>query len=438
MSALIEQARRGADQAELYWLRQRGVSVRYENYQLQHVSQEDVSSVAVRAVVAGRLGTTYGVSPDQPQLLQQARNAAMYGGPVAFSFAPAAEYPLVRTVSAQAFDTAPESLLATCASIAERVKQIRPEIALFVAGRSEETMLSVETTQGASARNRTTSHWIGFGAPIHGAGAGVYKSVASIDPVDVSDELIAEFDTWYGWTGASSTPATGKLPVLFAPEASFLYLLPLWAGLSGEALERGTTPVADRVGDRIMSEALTILDDPLRDGDPGARPFDDEGVPCRRRALVDHGVLNGWLFDLRTAAAHGVPSTGNGIKRELFGGGTETSPNPWPVNLWVESGDVPYRDIIRDLDEGILLTGGMGFHSGNYPQGQFAVQALGFHIRKGRVIGRLDRTMVSGNIYRDFHNVRAVSRERSNTSMTMLRGGNAPYVLVDALQIAGA
>jgi len=78
----------------------------------------------------------------------------------------------------------------------------------------------------------------------------------------------------------------------------------------------------------------------------------------------------------------------------------------------------------------------MGFHSGNYPQGQFAVQAVGFHIKNGEVIGRLDKTMISGNIYEDCQNIAALSSEVGACS-GFLPLGTAPYILIDSLQVAG-
>ena len=79
----------------------------------------------------------------------------------------------------------------------------------------------------------------------------------------------------------------------------------------------------------------------------------------------------------------------------------------------------------------------MGFHSGNYPQGQFAVQAVGYHIVDGHVAGRLDKTMISGNIYEDLRRVDAVSRERRRSIVGLMSAGMEPYLLVDSLQVAG-
>jgi PmbA protein len=430
MHTLIETANNKVDQAELYWQRQHVVSVRYENYRLQQITENDLSSVALRAIVDGKMGSTFGVSPDQHALLDEARRAAAYGDQATFSFAPSAVYPRVANNDQAAAALRSDDLVALCESVKERVLRLRPDVALFVVASSTATRLVIETTQGAKAENESTAVSLRFGAPIREAGTGVYKSASSVSPLTPPDELIAEFDEWYGWTESASTPSTGRLPTIFAPEAAHLYLLPLWAGLDGDAIDKGTSPLLHRIGEAVLSEKLTIVDDPLRTEDPRARPFDDEGVPCQRRVLVDKGVLQGYLLDQRTA--------GNAAKRELFSGGTETSPNPWPMNITVEPGECSYRDMIADLDEGLLITAGLGFHSGNYPQGQFSVQAVGFHIRGGKVVGRLEKTMVSGDIYEDLRAVTAVSREHKLLSSFLLSGGPVPYVCVDSLQVAGA
>jgi len=377
------------------------------------------------------------VSPEQPGLIEGARQAARFGDEAGFSFAEEADYEGVENYDPQSAKLKSDDLVGICEMVKEKIGQARPDIPLFIVASALTCELVIETTHGAAGRDTSTRVTLGFGAPIKGAGIGVYRSTASVSPVDVDPELVDQFLEWYGWTAVKSTPKTGRLPVILTPDAAYLFLLPLAAGLSGDAIEKGTSPLIGRIGERILSERLTVIDDPLRDRDPGARPFDDEGVPCQRRVLVEEGILRDYVIDLRTGAALGRRSTGNGLKRELFGGGTETRPNPWPVNLTVEPGETPYRDMISSLDEGLLITGGMGFHSGNYPQGDFAVQAIGFHIKNGKVIGRLDRTMISANIYKDFKNVRSVSRERRMTYTGMLPAGLIPYILIDSLRVAG-
>lgn len=438
MRDVIDQARSAVDQAELYWKRERTLTVSYENYQLESVVEQDLSSVAVRVIDHGKTGATFGVRPDQQGLLDQARRAATFGDSASFSFSPTATYPAIEAADPAVEALVSADLIALCEATKAAVARVRPDVALFLRATASRTTLVVQTTLGADAEQKTTGVGLAFGAPIRGAGIGVYKSLASTHPFDVPADLVAEFDQWYGWTGQASTPRTGRFPAIFAPEASFLYLLPLWATLSGAAFADRTSPLLKREGERVLSPLLTIADDPTINAGPSARAFDDEATPCRRRALVDKGVLREILLDLRTAAALSRTSTGNGFKRALFGGGTEVTANPWPAHFAVDAGTSSLPEMIGEIDEGLLVTGGLGFHSGNYGQGQFAVQALGFHIRGGRIIGRLDRTMISSDIFRDFLEVRSLSRERRATHASMLYGGLAPYVLVDAVQVAGA
>jgi len=435
MHQLIEQAKQTVDQAELYWKRTHSLSVSYENNRLQEITENDLSSVALRAIHEGKMGSTFAVSPDQPGLLDQAKTAAAYGDPAGFAFASAGDYPSVNAHDAEAERLTSQDLVALCESVLDGIRTVRDDLPLFVEAEAESRELTIETTEGAEAHCASTAVSLGFGAPIQGAGMPVLKSIDSVSPLERPDALIDEFVEWYGWTEKKSTPKTGRLPVIFAPEASFLYLLPLWAGAEGDAIDKKTSPLLNRIGERVFSERLTIVDDPLESGVTGARPFDDEGVPCRRRAIVDGGTLKGYLLDQRTAAALGEASTGNAVKRELFDGGTETKPSPWPIRLSVSPGDVPYREMIAGLDEGLLVYFGMGFHSGNYPRGQFAVQAVGFHIVNGSVVGRLDNTMISTNIYKDFQAIRAVSRERGPAVGFV--DVVAPYLLVDSMQVAG-
>jgi PmbA protein len=435
MHGLIEQAKTAVDQAELYWKRAHTISVEYENNRLQEITENDLSSVAVRVIDGGRLGSTSAISPDQDGLIARAKAAAAYGEAATFAFAPKAPFADVDSSSPASERLTSENLLGLCESIRSEITKRRDDLPLFVSARASREEIIIETTQGAEGRHTSTEVTVAFGAPIRGAGMPVYKFAEGIAPLTRPDELIDEFVDWYAWTERTSTPSTGRLPVIFAPSASFLYLVPLWAGLEGNAIEKKTSPLVGRAGEAILSEKMTIIEDPLA-AVPGARPFDDEGVPCRRRPLVEKGKLSGYLYDLRTAAALGQASTGNAVKRELFSAGTDTAPNPWPIRLAVKPGATSYREMMAGLEEGLLVYYGLGFHSGNYPRGQFAVQAVGFHIKNGSVAGRLEKTMISGNIYEDFQEVLCLSSKTGQSAGFL--NVDTPYVLVDSVQVAGA
>ena len=436
MHPIIERAKNAVDQAELYWNRAHSIAVRYENCRLQQVMENDVSETSLRAIKDGKIGSAYAVFPDQEGLLDNAIAGAKYGDPVQFSFTGSADYPDLVSYDENAARLQSSDLIELCETIKTKLQRQLPDVALGIGSNRVKTKLVVQTSNNANAEADSTSAGYYFGAPFHGAGIGVFKFESGIAPPVVNDRLLDEFVEWYNWGAQTSTPSTGRLPVILTPQAAFLMMMPLLAGVSGDAVWKQTSPLAPRIGEHILSEKLTIHDNPLLAGSTDARAFDDEGVPCAKRVIVENGVLKNFIFDQRIGAVMGRPSSANGFKRTMFGSGNETAINPWFCCPTIEPGDTSWRDLMKGIKEGLLITGGMGFHSGNYPQGQFAVQAVGFHIINGSVVGRLDQTMISGNIYTDCRKISAVSRETGPCG-GFLPLGEAPYILIDSLQAAG-
>ena len=436
MHPIIEKAKNAVDQAELYWNRAHSIAVRYENCRLQQVMENDVSETSLRVIKDGKIGSAYAVFPDQEGFLDNVIAGAKYGDPVQFSFAGQAGYPELADHDEATDRLQSSDLIELCESIKTKLQRQLPDVALGIGADRVKTELAIQTSNGANAEAKSTSAGYYFGAPFHGAGIGVFKFESGIVLPRVNNQLLDEFVEWYNWGTQASTPSTGRLPVILSPQAAFLMMMPLLAGVSGDAVWKETSPLAQRIGERILSEKLTIHDNPLLAGSTDARAFDDEGVPCSKRVIVEKGVLKDFIFDQRVGAAMDRPSTANGFKRTMFGSGNETAINPWFCCPTIEPGDTSWRDLMKGVNEGLLITGGMGFHSGNYPQGQFAVQAVGFHIINGSVVGRLDKTMISGNIYADCQKIGAVSSETGPCG-GFLPLGEAPYILIDSLQVAG-
>ena len=193
MNPLMERAKKTVDQAELYWSSKHEIDVRYENYRLQAVTENDLSSVALRVIKEGKSGATYGVDPEQPNLLEEAAAAAEYGDPATFSFAPAAEYPQVANYDERTAKLSSADLVEICESIKRRIAPERPDIPLLIQAGVERKRLGIETTNGAEASEESTGVGAGFGAPIKGAGIGVFKSYSRVQPKGADDEVLEVF-----------------------------------------------------------------------------------------------------------------------------------------------------------------------------------------------------------------------------------------------------
>jgi PmbA protein len=186
-------------------------------------------------------------------------------------------------------------------------------------------------------------------------------------------------------------------------------------GINGKNVEKGTSPIRDKLGARILSEKLTVIEDGLLEEGVGSAPFDDEGTPLGRKTVVDHGVLRCFAVDLRTAPKLNVAPSGNGFRFDRYTGwqSYESPPAPQSTNWLLLPGERGYEEILADIEDGVVVDLMMGLFTGNLLSGDFSANLmLAYRINKGKVVGRIKNAMVSGNFYDIFRdNLIGVSRE---------------------------
>jgi PmbA protein len=214
--------------------------------------------------------------------------------------------------------------------------------------------------------------------------------------------------------------------VLFSPVGALVLGLPLVLGLNGRNVYRGISPMAGRAGEQLFDEKLTLLDDPTLAGRPGSSAYDDEGLPRQRRPLIAHGVLEGFVYDLKTAVQSGTAPTGNG-ERSLF-----NPPTPGFSNLILLGGTTPLAEIIAGIDEGLLVESPLGLGQGNVISGAFSNNlSLAYKIERGEIAGRVKDVGIAGNVYQDLRTIAALSQE----SEWVYGGLRMPYVLLPELNV---
>jgi PmbA protein len=180
------------------------------------------------------------------------------------------------------------------------------------------------------------------------------------------------------------------------------------------------------VGEKLLDDKITVMDDPTLNGRFGSAPYDDEGVAHRRNLLVGGGELEGFVYDLRTAAQSGVESTGNG-SRGLF-----NPPSPSVTNLVLEAGDTPVADMIAGIGDGLLVDSVLGLGQGNVISGAFSNSlGLAYKIEKGEIVGRVKDVSIAGNVYELLQDVAAVSRETEWIYNSL----SLPFILLEDMNI---
>jgi PmbA protein len=224
--------------------------------------------------------------------------------------------------------------------------------------------------------------------------------------------------------GAKKMP-TCRCPVVFDPRVARSFIGALLGAISGPSIARGTSFLKDKLGERIFPEAVTIIDDPHRRRGLRSKPFDGEGLPNRRRALIDKGVLTTWLLDLRSARQLKLHSTGHAAR------GTSSPPGPSATNVWIEPGSLSPKALIADIESGLYVTEMMGFGV-NGVTGDYSRGAAGFWIDKGEIAFPVSEMTVAGNLKDMFQRLVAAD------DLEFKAGTDSPTLRIDDLTIAGA
>jgi PmbA protein len=218
---------------------------------------------------------------------------------------------------------------------------------------------------------------------------------------------------------------TQKVPVVFDPRVAGGMLRHLVGVISGPAIARGTSFLKDKLGQRIFPAGLAIIDDPHRRRGLRAKPFDGEGVRNQRRALIEDGVLQTWLLDLRSARQLGLRTTGHASR------GTSGPPGPAPTNLYMEPGKVTPDALIADIKQGFYVGELMGMGV-NGVTGDYSRGAAGFWIDDGKLAYPVSEVTIAGNLKDMFLHLTPAN------DLVFKTGSDAPTLRIEGMTVAGA
>jgi len=219
--------------------------------------------------------------------------------------------------------------------------------------------------------------------------------------------------------------ATREVPVVFDPETSASLMRSLCSAVSGPLLYRGASFLIDRLGDRIAPEIVSIYDDGILPGHLGSKPFDGEGLPTRRTAVVQNGVLRSYLLDTYSARKLKLPPTGSAAR------GIGDVPSVGPTNFFLQLGPHDPTEIIRSVDSGLYVTEligpGVNLVTGDYSRG-----AVGFWIERGELTYPVEEITVAGNLKEMLLGIEMVGSD-----LTFRGSVAAPTLKIRRMTIAG-
>ncbi|MFZ5647839.1 MAG: TldD/PmbA family protein, partial [Bacillota bacterium] len=226
--------------------------------------------------------------------------------------------------------------------------------------------------------------------------------------------------------GARSVPSQ-TLPVVFEPYVATGFLGLLAPALTAEAVQKGRSLFAGKLGQKVASGRVNIIDDGSLAGGIASSPFDGEGVPTSKTQLIAGGLLEGFMHNTYTAAKDGVKSTGNGVR-----GSYKSTPEVGSTNLYIDKGDTGPDDIIRDIEKGFYVTEVLGMHTANPISGDFSLGASGLMIEGGRLTFPVRGVALAGNIIDVMKKI-----ERIGSDLTFFGGMGSPTLLIGGLALSG-
>ena len=431
----------GATAAEAYASRDTGREVRVHGGEVESLTAATQTGIGIRAWDGHRVGYAYGTD--------------LSAAGVAGLAARAAE--MAALADEDEFAAPPDP-----AEIEALAGLDSPSVAAWDAGRVAELALTVERTAlaadprvagvetavyadsteqvaiasstGIAAAYETANCFAylqalaaGEGSRETGLGFGLARGPEDLDPEAIGAEGAERAVSMIG----AGKPASRSCPVVLDPTVAASFAGLIGGGLGARAVQRGRSPFAGRLGDEVASTSFALHDDGRDPAGFASAPFDGEGVPRRRTALIEGGALQSYLYDTYTANREGTASTGSAARS-----GYRSLPSVSASNLIVAAGDLSTEALLREAGDGIFVTDVAGLHSGVNPvTGVFSVGASGRAISGGALAEPVREFTIAGELVAMLRAVVAAGAEARWVPF----GGSVstPPLLVSELAISG-
>jgi PmbA protein len=432
----------GAADAEAYVSEETTREVRVHDGELESLTAATGRGIGVRAWIGGRVGYAFGtdLSPDGVgSIAGRAADAARVADEDEFAGPPqpGASPELLEGLSDPSvgeWSTAEAAELALAVereALAADKRVVGVEQAVYV---DSADRVAIAASTGISGQFEATSCFAYLQALAEGddgretgLGFGLARGPAGLDPAAIGREGAERATAMIG----AGKPVSRSCPVVLDPTVAASFTGLLGGALGANAVQRGRSPLADRVGEEVAGEAFVLHDDGLDSGGFAAAPVDGEGVPRRRTALIEGGRLRGYLHDTYTARRGSAESTGNAGRR-----GYRSQPSVSASNLIVAPGSLDIDELIAEATDGVLVTDVAGLHSGVNPvTGVFSVGASGRAIRDGATAEPLREFTIASDLV---SMLRAV-REAGSESRWVPFGGSVstPALLIGEMAVSG-
>lgn len=379
--------------------------VRAYGGQVEHLVSSDSAGVGIRVLVDGRQGTAWtgAIDPDSlAACLAEARDNVRFAGVdvnAGLAEPDGWEIPHLDLHDGRLAEESIASKIELALGLERRVMSSDDRIVgIESADYADSTSAAaIASTRGIRAASAETSTYLGayvlaggdeettsgFGFSVGRSGQDLSMDVAAADAVGRATAQL----------GARKVPS-GRVAVVFDPYVTSQFVSLVAEMLSGDAVVRGRSPFAERVGETVAAPLVTMYDDPIDPLAPTASEVDGEGLACRRVPLIEDGRLVGFLHNSYSARCAGTVSTGSAQRSSL-----QSPPSAGAFVASLAPGRLGPADVLTEIGEGLLVTELSGLHSGvNVVSGDLSVGIEGRMIRGGELAEAVAEVTIASTI----------------------------------------
>lgn len=219
---------------------------------------------------------------------------------------------------------------------------------------------------------------------------------------------------------------TQRAAIVLDPDVAYAILNGIIQAINGERVLQGASFLGKRLGQKIASELITIIDDGTLEKGLASAPFDGEGVPTQRRLVMENGILKGFLYNTYAARRAGVKSTGNASR-----GRFDSLPGIGPHNFYIAAGKMTPEEIIAATDRGVLVKEVTGYGI-NPVNGNFSGGAAGLWIENGKIAFPVKGITIAGTAEEMLNGIDMLGND-----LDLNRSRTAPTLRIKSMQIGG-
>jgi len=397
------------EDVEVYVARGDETEIRAYDGEVESLTSATSAGIGIRVVVDHKLGFAWAGSLHESVLaetLDEARDNARFATPDEH-----VQLAVPDGVAAVPFDLWDESLAAVPTSakvelalaLEAQARGADPRIRQVSSADYGDTSVEVAlvSTSGIRSSTRKTQGFLSVGV-IAGDGeasqtGGGFDTARGFEGLDRDKVTADAVERAVRMLGATKGPS-GRSVVVFDRRAASTLLSVVSGALSGEAVAKGRSFFAGRVGEQVGAPGFTLVDDPTNPKAYGAASYDAEGLACRRNQLIVNGVLMGFLYDTVAGSRAGVASTGSAVR-----GGFAGTPGVGCRALALTPGPEGYDEdgVVAAVGDGLFVQSMTGVHSGVNPiSGDFSVGAEGLMIRDGKLAEPVREITVASTLQR--------------------------------------